>query len=137
MILSRQVLLSLLIWFGMVLPTLLWGQNDRINIGFVMDGPWEQNERVQAMFVDEIRELTRMEFDIHFPAHSQLVGDWTQPTVERHLQKLLDDPDTDLIIGLGVIASNAIALQKNPSKPVIAPFVIDINLQDMAEDIHG
>jgi outer membrane protein TolC len=107
-----------------------------VRIAVVVDGPWVENEPVLQMFEGEILELTEGEFDVRFPEEFSVVGDWTIEGVRGHLDRLLADPDVDLIITLGVLASHDVALRRPSSKPVIAPIVIDAELQGLPNE-HG
>jgi len=102
-------------------------------IAIVADGPWVQNTAVLKMFQDEILELTEGEFDVRFPPEMFVEGDWTIETVRRNLDRLLADSDVDLIITLGVLATQDITHRPPPTKPVIAPVVIDAKLQELPQ----
>jgi outer membrane protein len=98
-------------------------------IGVVVDGPWSiDRETGSAVFEEEILKLTRGEFDVRMAAET-LVGDDTVEGVERALDRLLADPQIDLIIAGGVIASHVAGHRKGLSKPVVAPLVIDAEVQ--------
>ena len=47
--------------------------------------------------------------------------------IDRHL----DDPEVDILLALGVLASNEAAQRTNLPKPVIAPVVLDPDLQSL------
>ena len=47
-----------------------------VRIGVVVDGPWDQNQAIQALTVREVTALTEGEFDVSFPEEAYLVGDW-------------------------------------------------------------
>ena len=90
-------------------------------IGVVVDGPWSiDRETGSAVFEEEILKLTRGEFDVRM-AEETLVGDDTVEGIERALDRLLADPQIDLIIAGGVIASHVAGQRKGLSKPVVAP----------------
>lgn len=98
-------------------------------IGVVVDGPWSiDRETGSAVFEEEILKLTRGEFDVRM-AEETLVGDDTVEGVERALDRLLADPRIDLIIAGGVIASHVAGHRQGLSKPVVAPLVIDAEVQ--------
>lgn len=101
-----------------------------VRIGILLDGPWDRNDEVEGMFREEIRILTEGEFLVTFPAAKHLEGDWSLATTERQFESLLADPEVDILLALGVVASHvAVATGPHP-KPVMAPFVVDAAVQD-------
>lgn len=102
-----------------------------VRIGIVMDGYWELYGDYRALFQNEILELTRGEFDVRFPEEKRIQGDWTAASVKAALDKLLADPQVDLIFALGLIASHDVIERDKLSKPVLAPFVLDAELQGL------
>ena len=104
-------------------------QRSEINIGIVVDGPWERNDAVRNLTRQEILALTAGEFDVRFPDRYYLTGDWTVEGAIANLQELLENPDVDVVIAWGVLASHSICCLVGVTKPVIAPVILDIRLQ--------
>ena len=102
-----------------------------VNIGIVIDGPWEKNDEIRELFQNEILELMREEFDVRFPEEKRLEADWTANGVRNAIDALLADSEVDLVLSLGVIASDDVCRRGDLPKPVIAPFVIDRELQEI------
>jgi len=102
-----------------------------IRVGIVVDGPWVMNELVRELTVREVTALTAGEFDVQFPTASYLIGDWTFDTAQANVRRLLDDPEIDLVITWGLIASHAACCFGELSKPLIAPVVLDPELQGL------
>jgi outer membrane protein len=100
-----------------------------VNIGIAIDGPWDRNDEIRELFQNEILELTRGEFDVRFAEGKRLEADWTVAGVKNVIDRLLSDPEVDLILALGVLASDNVCRRGDLPKPVIAPFVIDHDLQ--------
>lgn len=101
-----------------------------VNVAVVIDGPWERNEEVESRFREEILALTRGEFDVRFPDAIHLVGDWTVARVDASLDAVLGDPDVDLVLAMGIIASDRVVRRRGLLTPVIAPFIIDAGIQN-------
>ena len=118
---------------GLLLSTLfLTAQaNQNVEIGIVIDGPWERNQEVQQMFENEILALTSGEFNVTFPKDKTIVCDWSPQSIGKAVDQLLSDKEVDLILALGVIASNDICHRGDLPKPAIAPVVIDPVLQEL------
>ena len=108
-----------------------------VRIGVVVDGPWERNEEVESRFREEILDLTRGEFDVRFPEEAHIVGDWSVARVDSALDELLASPDVDLLLAMGIIASDRVIRRPGLPKPVIAPFVIDADVQDAPREADG
>jgi len=103
----------------------------QINIGVVIDGPWEQNDVIREMLKEEISVLTEGEFDVQFPDDKIIIADWTQTGVKAAIDQLFADRSVDLILAMGVLASGEVSWRGDLPKPVIAPFVIDAELQGL------
>ncbi|MDH3196785.1 MAG: TolC family protein, partial [Candidatus Krumholzibacteria bacterium] len=103
-------------------------------VGIVTDGPWEQNQIIRQRFIDEILTLTSEDYDVQFPAELQVECDYTVESIRSALRRLLDDPGCDMVLALGVIASHEGTHMAPLPKPLIAPFVIDPQLQQTPAD---
>ena len=101
-----------------------------VNVGVVVDGPWEGNLAMRARTQSEVLTLTEGEFDVRFPDELYLVGDWTSATAHQNLEKLLADPEVDIVITWGMLASHAVCCRGALPKPVIAPVMIDRSIQE-------
>ena len=101
-----------------------------LRIGVVIDGP-QRTRNVFLAFEQEIRELLRGEYAVRFPAQTRLTADYTTAGVRKAMSRLLADPQVDMVLALGVLASNDAGHRKRLSKPVFAPFVINANLQGL------
>lgn len=100
-------------------------------VGMLIDGPWEQNDEITRTFEQEVVDLTGREFDVTFPESKRVIGDWTVGGVSRGLDGLLADPEVDIVITAGVLGSNEAGHRGVFAKPVIAPFVINAQLQNI------
>lgn len=105
-------------------------------IGLVVDGPDDRRQQILALMEAEIVELTGNEFDVRFPEEAQLLADGTPDGVRRAVSRLLADPAIDLVLGAGALASHVLAaevpLQGPLPKPVMAPLIIDTELQGLS-----
>jgi len=95
----------------------------------VIDGPWERNVEIRTAFEREILELTRGEFDVTLPADKRIEADWTVAGVREALDRLLADPEVHIVIAAGVLASNEACRRGSPPKPVVAPIVLNPQIQ--------
>lgn len=106
-------------------------EKETVTIGVVMDGQWDRNDDIYAMFKKEITDLLSREFDIRFPPGKTITGDWTADSIHRALQKLLADPEVDIVLAGGLLASAQVCQYTEFSRPVIAPFILDADLQGL------
>jgi len=107
----------------------------KVRIGVVADGPYQDygwGKVVKSkLFLKEILELTRGEYDVTFPQNKFVHGNWSVKLIKKAVDYLLADPSIDLVLALGVLASHDIARRPFLPKPAVAPFVIDIELQGL------
>jgi outer membrane protein len=100
-----------------------------VRIGFVKDGPMLRAVTWDEQIKMEILELTAGEFDVRFPEEIFIEADQTIAGVRGALERLQNDPDTDLIITIGPIASHMACLLPGHPKPLLATVVLDHELQ--------
>ena len=103
---------------------------ETVRIGLVIDGSWEENSEMLQNIQREILALTTGEFDVQFPSDKTIQADWTIEKIRNAIDRLLSDHEVDLILTLGSISSQEVCTRKALQKPVIAPFIIDSDLQD-------
>jgi outer membrane protein len=100
-------------------------------IGIVIDGPLgpPSRERVRGLLQKELGELIRGDFEVQLPEDKTVMVDGTAAGVRQALERLLEDPEVDLVIAAGPIASDQAARRGPLPKPVIAPLVINPSVQ--------
>jgi outer membrane protein len=102
-----------------------------VRIGIVRDGPPGRLPDITPLVKEEILRLTSREFDVRFPAAKSIEGSWEKEKIERSVDKLLSDPEVDLVITLGYLATNYVCHKGKLPKPVVAPIVGDARLQNL------
>ncbi len=108
-----------------------------VNIGVVFDGPGELNSEILETIKRESEALLEGEFQIRFPATMNLTADWTPAAIDDSINKLLVDDQADFILTLGAISTSLVCQRTDLTKPVIAPFAIDIDFQGLPFDGPG
>lgn len=98
------------------------------DIAVLTDGPSVQTDEIVRLMRVELQSLAGPDLDIRYPAALQRSGNWSAKQVKQALDKLIEDGDADVIITLGSIGSS-MAAALTPSVPIIAPFIIDADLQ--------
>jgi outer membrane protein len=102
-----------------------------VRIGIVKDGPPGRLPDITPLVKEQIRKLTAREFDIRFPEAKATEGNWEKEEIERAVDKLLADPEVDLVITLGYLGTNYVCHKEKLPKPVVAPIVADARLQNL------
>ena len=103
-----------------------------VRIGVVLDGP-EQEKTLFPLFAEEIRTLLEGEYVARFPTSKRIVGKYTTAGVRKAVDRLLADRRVDMVLALGVLASNDVGRRTRLRKPVFAPFVIDAAVQGIPQ----
>ncbi len=111
-----------------------------VRIGVVLDGPQPPGSgRVVLQRRDEllqtVREqtvaLTRRQFDVRFPDDKQVAADWTRAGIRRAVDRLLADPEVDVVVSVGPFCTNELVRRTDLPKPVIASWALDIQAQGL------
>ena len=102
-----------------------------VRIGLIIDGPWGEENQMLESIKREVHDLTAGEFDVQFPADKTVQADWTIGKIRSGLDRLLADPEVDMIITLGSISSNEVCQRTELARPVIAPYIIDATFQKL------
>lgn len=104
-----------------------------VTFGVVVDGPSFYNATFRPRLQDEIVGLLGTEFEANFPESKYLVADWTSSGIDTALYRLLRDDEVDMVLTFGAIASQRAAEFGPLPKPVVAPFVLDAELQGLPQ----
>ncbi len=100
-------------------------------IATMYDGPLAREFVDLSLIQQEIQAIVGNEFDVVFPPAFRVNGDWTAQGISQQLDKLLRDPQVDMIITLGVVSSHLASQIPDITKPIIAPYIVDVTLQDI------
>ena len=107
-----------------------------VRIAVLYDGPHSDlgiGEIFRKQLIQkEVLSLTKGEFDVQFPPSVQFHGGWSIKKIRKALDALLKDPSVDMILTFGILSSNEAVQRSEFSKPVIAPFIIDPDLQNIS-----
>ncbi len=132
---SVRILARLTVMVGFGSPLIL-AQLPVVRIGIVLDGPSERSDGLRLVFEREIGIMLEQAFDIRFSPQKRVEADWTATGVQEAIDRLLADPEVDLLLALGVLSSNELALRGPLPKPVFAPFVFSRGLQGIPAEIR-
>ena len=124
--LPRGVPFVLLLWTAS-----LTAAADTAIIGVIVDGPAQREVIPLDVVKSETRALIGDEFEVAFPEDKFLDGNWTVAGIKAAAQKLLRDPQVDIILANGLVSAHILATQAQLVKPAIATVVADPVLQKL------
>jgi len=104
-------------------------QLPKFNIGIVTDGPQSLKPDLANLIRREVIRMAEGEFTLSFPDKMVLEADGTREGINRHLDALLANADTDLVLAIGIVSSTEALKRDNLEKPLVAPLVFDAELQ--------
>ncbi len=102
-----------------------------VTIAALWDGPLARDFIDFSLIEQEVKAIVGNEFTISFPQELQVNGDWTESGIRQQLVALQNNARVDMILTMGVVSSHLAAQVPELSKPVIAPFIVDVVLQDI------
>ncbi len=105
-----------------------------IVIATVFDGPLAREIVSESLIQQEIRDLVGDEFQVSFPQEWKLNGGWSVNGINQQLRNALSSETVDIVITMGVVASHLAAHVDELNKPVIAPSIVDVQLQQIPYD---
>ena len=111
----------------LLIPCLLFATEMKpsYTIGIVTDGNSAEDQRLLSIFQKELQILADGEYQINFPPSVLLSGKASKSGTQQALETLYQNPEVDLVIALGYIASYLAYHGEDPPKPVIAPYIFD------------
>ncbi len=109
-----------------------------VRVGIVIDGPVTRADLIE-IFRHELIELMGEEFGLEVPADAVLPSDYTSEGVQASLDALYSNPKIDLVIALGLIASQEAGRRGHLPKPTFAPFPVDVAMLGLpyADGVSG
>lgn len=110
-----------------------------LRVGIVTDGRNDREILSPASIEQQIEQVTGKDPQVVLPADKRFAGDWSVAGADAALDRALSDKDVDVIVTLGILASQQAAHREKLTKPVIAALVIDPQLQryPLAKGVSG
>ncbi len=109
----------------------------RVTIGILVDATAERYGPLHTMVSEEIRLLLSNDFDVRLPADKLIRAGETVAAAERAIDRLLADPEVDLVIALGPVTSNQLARRRNLPKPAVAGLILQPEVQGLPPSESG
>lgn len=133
--LAIKYCMILLFAFLMVPMAEVYAQNasskKSIGIGIILDVEKRATSEFIRGFKTEISKLLKAKYSVEIEAENILRCNWSIDCIEQKYQRLVNDTDIDMIIGLGVLNGAVLTRQTAYPKPVIVVGVIDPGLQQI------
>ena len=115
--------------FSLLLPSLSFGTEQMVppvyTVGIVSDGTTPDDLELVHLFQKEIEAMAEGEFVVKFPRSVILSGKDTAAGAQRALARLYANPEVDLVLALGPIASIEAYRETDRPKPVVAPYFLE------------
>lgn len=113
-----------------------WAHAERpFTVGMVFDeGPGQVPGGVLVDADRVVRELTVLldgERAVRAPADKRVHGNFDPAALRAGTDALLADPQVDVVLALGLLASQVALRTPRPARPLMAPYVVDPVLQDL------
>ena len=105
-------------------------QQPPVGVGVIFDGPQSRHLIDLGAISEELDALVGGEYRVLLGGDLRLQGDWTITGAERALAQQFSDDRVDIVLTVGVLATQAAAQADSLPKPVIGVVVADAELQD-------
>jgi outer membrane protein TolC/ABC-type uncharacterized transport system substrate-binding protein len=126
----KKMILSLL-YLLMVTPLCNASTLPIINVVTVVDSEDLPYIQMQEQLSEELKSMMLGAFTIHFS--KRINTDWSASRAKEALQKLQNDPGTDIVLVLGLVSAQESFKYKNLKKPTFAPYLL--HLQNYAMEM--
>jgi outer membrane protein TolC/ABC-type uncharacterized transport system substrate-binding protein len=115
---------------GTLMAAAAAAQQPTVGVGVIFDGPQSRHLIDLDTVAREVDALIGSEYRVILGGDLQLQGDWTIAGAASALERQFDDERVDLVLTIGVLATQAAAQAATLRKPVIGVVVADAELQD-------
>jgi len=103
-----------------------------VRIGFILDGENQAFYELEKSIKKEIEVLVSSKFkDLTFPTNKRVLANFNDSIATIEIDRLLIDPEVDIIIGIGTIVAVNISRRGDLSKPTIAIGIINPRFQEI------
>ena len=97
----------------------------RFDIAVIYDGSEDRLAAQRRTYVDELLALTENEFEVRIHNYR---GEWTQESIEASYAAAYANPEIDMLLVTGFIASQLGTQRKEYPKPTFLPLILDPGL---------
>ena len=102
-----------------------------IHVGVVLDAPSGRNAAILREFELQLTGFFVPQHDVRFLPEFTVTADGTVQGIRKAIDKLMTNPEIEIVLALGGVSSHEIATRPVLPKPSIATYVIDAELQSL------
>ncbi len=125
---------KVLVLLAVVLQPLPGNAETPVGVALLTDGPALQLEEVEAIFRQELLDLTDGEFAVTF---LDTPADWSAAGIDAALDRAYQNPEVDLVLVVGFAANQYLVNRTRFDKPTFLPLVFNPNLEENAQFEEG
>ncbi len=118
---SLVIIACFLLFFGAA-PV---AAQQRFDVAVIYDGSEDRLAGQRRTYVDELLALTEDEFDVRIQAFR---GEWTEESIEAAFAAAYENPEIDMVLVTGFIASQLGTQRTEYPKPTFLPLILDPGL---------
>ncbi len=115
---------------GVFMATSVFPQK-KVNLGIVMDCPNSSARFLIDRITDEADILLKSDYELVLEDENVLESDCEMSDIETNIQRLLDDDDIDIVLGIDALSSYVLAKNGPYKKPVIASVILNAQVQEV------
>lgn len=97
----------------------------RVDVAIIVDGPGDRLQEERELYIDELMQLTAREFDVRI---KEFPGNWSPESIEAAFDAAYADPEIDMLLITGFIASQIGTQRSDYAKPTFLPLILDPGL---------
>jgi len=116
------------LFFTILLMAAALHAQSTLNIGIIKDADSQEFDQAANYIKSEAIALTKARFNVTF---TEFNGNWNSAEIRQTLQRLMKNPDINLLVTVGFISSNEASKLANYPKPLIAATILDQSLQKL------
>jgi len=117
--------------------TIIFSAPKELNIGVIFDGNSYINDQLLALFQQNIEEVLNGRRTIVLKPENILKGDWSKETIVKNIETLNSNDNIDLILSFSFVTSNTFLSNKDLKKPIVYPFIIDVKVEKIVENLKN
>lgn len=99
-------------------------QAAKVTVAVVLDGNSQSSQSVVSQLEKELKQFEDADYSFHLPKNQQFDSQWNYDKASEHINKALANPIVDIVVTIGLLASDA-TTQLRPNKPLIAATVVN------------
>jgi hypothetical protein len=108
-----------------------------LTVGVLVDGEGGRFSRFEQAVHQEIRLLLAEDFRVELPAEKRIQAGGSVEAADGAIDRLLEDPEVDIVLALGPVTSHRLAGREELAKPSVAALILNTQIQGLTPDPGG